>query len=222
MIIANPKPIEEILDRVKDCNKTLIAGCNGCVAVCEAGGMKEVEILASALRLYFSSHGKDVEIGEACLTRQCDKEYLSELKDRIGGYDAVVSIACGAGVQFMAEMYPDMHVFPGVNTNFIGVSLEKGVWSERCQACGECVLASTGGICPISRCSKRMLNGPCGGSSGGKCEVNKEIDCGWQLIYERLKTLGELKRFEEPVDPRDWNASRDGGPRKIVREVSQA
>ncbi len=199
MIMAKPKPIEEIINEIKDFDKVLVAGCNGCVAVCEAGGLKEVEILASALRMYFANQQKEIEIGEVSLTRQCDKEYLAELKDRIDNYDAVVSIACGAGVQFMAEMYNKMRVFPGVNTCFIGVTEEKGVWSERCQACGACILASTGGICPVARCSKRILNGPCGGSSNGKCEIDKEVPCGWQLIYERLKELGELKRFEEPT-----------------------
>ncbi|MEM5790064.1 MAG: methylenetetrahydrofolate reductase C-terminal domain-containing protein [Syntrophobacteraceae bacterium] len=221
MIMARPKPIGEIIDQIGGFDKVLIAGCNGCVAVCEVGGLKEVEILASALRMFFASHKKDVEIGEVSLTRQCDKEYLAELQNTIDNYGAVVSIACGAGVQFMAEMYADKRIFPGVNTNFIGVTVEKGVWSERCQACGECVLATTGGICPIARCSKRMLNGPCGGSSSGKCEVNKEIDCGWQLIYERLKTLGELERFETPTDAKDWTPGRDGGPRRNIKEVSQ-
>ncbi len=92
------------------------------------------------------------------------------------------------------------------------------MYAERCQACGKCILADTGGICPIARCSKRMLNGPCGGSEGGKCEINKEIPCGWQLIYERLKALGQLEKFEKPTDPKDWATSRDGGPRKIALE----
>ena len=221
MIMAKPKPIEEIIHEIKDFDNILVAGCNGCVAVCEAGGLKEVEILASALRMYFANQQKKIEIGEVSLTRQCDKEYLAELKDRIGAYDAVVSIACGAGVQFMAEMYSKMRVFPGVDTCFIGATEEKGVWSERCQACGTCILASTGGICPVARCSKRILNGPCGGSSNGKCEIDKEVPCGWQLIYERLKELGELKRFEEPTPAKDWLTSRDGGPRKLIKEVSQ-
>ncbi len=222
MIMAKPKPIQEIVNVIKDFDKVLVAGCNGCVAVCEAGGLKEVEILASALRMYFANQNQNIEIGEVSLTRQCDKEYLAEIKDMVPKYGAVLSIACGAGVQFMAEMYSEKPIFPGVNTNFIGVTLEKGVWSERCAACGECILASTGGICPIARCSKRMLNGPCGGSSNGKCEVSKETDCGWHLIYERLKTLGQLQRFEVPNDPKDWTTSRDGGPRKIIKEVSQA
>jgi len=218
MIMARPKPIEEIIEEIKDFNKVLIAGCDGCVTVCEAGGSKEVQVLASALRLYFTKESKRMEIEETSLTRQCDKDYLHELLDRIDDYDAIVSLACGAGVQFMAEMYRKKPIFPGVDTCFIGVTEERGVWAERCQACGQCILASTGGICPISRCSKRMLNGPCGGSEKGKCEVSPDTDCGWHLIYERLKELGQLDFFAEPTDPKDWVSSRDGGPRKIVRE----
>ena len=218
MIMARPKPIEEIIDEIKEFNKVLIAGCDGCVTVCEAGGSKEVQVLASALRLYFSKERKRLEIEETSLTRQCDKDYLHQLLDTIDDYDAIVSLACGAGVQFMAEMYRQKPIFPGVDTCFIGVTEERGVWAERCQACGQCILASTGGICPISRCSKRMLNGPCGGSEQGKCEVSPDTDCGWHLIYERLKELGQLEFFAEPTDPKDWVSSRDGGPRKIVRE----
>jgi len=218
MIMARPKPIEEIIEEIKDFKKVLIAGCDGCVTVCEAGGVKEVQVLASALRLYFTKETKRMEIDETSLTRQCDKDYLRELLDRINDYDAVVSLACGAGVQFMAEMYRNKPIFPGVDTCFIGVTEERGVWAERCQACGQCILARTGGICPIARCSKRMLNGPCGGSEKGKCEVSPDTDCGWQLIYERLKELGQLDYFAKPTDPKDWVSSRDGGPRKIVRE----
>jgi ferredoxin len=218
MIMARPKPIEEIIDEIKDFNKVLIAGCDGCVTVCEAGGIKEVQVVASALRLFFTKESKRMEIDETSLTRQCDKDYLHDLLDKIDDYDAVVSLACGAGVQFMAEMYRNKPIFPGVDTCFIGVTEERGVWAERCQACGQCILASTGGICPISRCSKRMMNGPCGGSEKGKCEVSPETDCGWHLIYERLKELGQLDFFAKPTDPKDWISSRDGGPRKIVRE----
>jgi ferredoxin len=219
--MAKPKPIEEIIEEIKDFDKVLVAGCNGCVAVCEAGGLKEVEILASALRMYFAGRQKKMEVGEVSLTRQCDKEYLAEITSRIADHDAVVSLACGAGVQFMTEMYDKMRIFPGVNTCFIGVTDEKGLWSERCQACGSCILATTGGICPIARCSKRLLNGPCGGSSKGTCEIDKEVPCGWQLIYERLKELGELNRFAQPAAPKDWLSSRDGGPRRMSKEESR-
>ncbi len=221
MIIAEPKPIDEIIDSVKDFNRILVAGCDGCVTVCEAGGMKEVEVVASALRIYFKQAGRAVTVDEISLTRQCDRPYTAQLADKIDQYDVVLSLACGVGVQFLAEDYRNKPIFPGVNTCFMGGTEEKGLWTERCQGCGKCILANTGGICPIARCSKRMLNGPCGGSSDGRCEVNKDIACGWHLIYERLKELGQLDRFETPTDPKDWNTSRDGGPRKVIKEVSR-
>lgn len=221
MIIAKAKPIQEIIESVKDLKKVLVAGCDGCVTVCEAGGMKEAQILASALRIYFKQAGIDKQIDEFSMTRQCDRPYLAQAEEKINQYDAVVSLACGAGVQFLAETFRGKPIFPGVNTCFIGVTEQKGVWTERCQACGDCILGTTGGICPIARCSKRMANGPCGGSSSGKCEVSKETDCGWHLIYERLKELGQLDRFEKPTDPKNWTTSRDGGPRKVIKEVSQ-
>ena len=218
MIVAEKKPIEEIIGYVKDFQKLLIAGCNECVTVCEAGGKKEVGILASALRMYFMNEGKKVEIDEITLERQCDHEYLEELRGSIDKYDAVLSLACGVGVQFMAEKYFSTPVFPGVNTCFMGAAEERGVWSERCQGCGECILGKTAGICPISRCAKRLLNGPCGGSTKGKCEINKDLDCAWQLIIDRLKELDRFDEYEQIMPIKDWSTERAGGPRKVVRE----
>jgi len=218
MIVADKKPIEEIIDYVKDFQKILIAGCNECVTVCEAGGKKEVGILASALRMYFMNEGKKVDIDEVTLERQCDHEYLEEIRDRIDQYDAVLSLACGVGVQFMAEKYFSTPVLPGVNTCFMGAAEERGVWSERCQGCGQCILGRTAGICPISRCAKRLLNGPCGGSTKGKCEISKDLDCAWQLIIDRLKELDRFDDYEEIMPIKDWSTERAGGPRKVVRE----
>ena len=218
MIVAEKKPIEEIIDEVKDFKKLLIAGCNECVTVCEAGGKKEVGIMASALRMYFMNEGKKVDIDEVTLERQCDHEYLEEIRDRIDQYDAVLSLACGVGVQFMAEKYFSTPVFPGVNTCFMGAAEERGVWSERCQGCGQCILGKTAGICPISRCAKRLLNGPCGGSTKGKCEISKDLDCAWQLIIDRLKELDRFDEYEQIMPIKDWSTERAGGPRKVVRE----
>ena len=218
MIVAEKKPIEEIIDYVKDFQKLLIAGCNECVTVCEAGGKKEVGILASALRMYFMNEGKKVDIDEITLERQCDHEYLEEIRDRIDQYDAVLSLACGVGVQFMAEKYFSTPVFPGVNTCFMGAAEERGVWSERCQGCGQCILGKTAGICPISRCAKRLLNGPCGGSTKGKCEISKDLDCAWQIIIDRLKELDRFDEYEQIMPIKDWSTERAGGPRKVVRE----
>jgi len=218
MIVAERKPIEEIIEFIKDCKKILIVGCNECVTVCYAGGKKEVGILASALKMAFTKEGKDLEITEITLERQCDHEYLEEIRNIIEDYDVVISLACGVGVQFMAEKYLRTPIYPGVNTCFMGVTEERGVWSERCQACGQCILGQTAGICPISRCAKRLLNGPCGGSTNGKCEINKEIDCAWQLIIDRLKELGRLDDYDVLVPIKDWSTERSGGPRKVIRE----
>jgi ferredoxin len=218
MVMGEGKPIQEILSMIGDKKKIIVAGCRGCVTVCSAGGQKEVEILSSTIRLAREKEGNPIEIREETLERQCDPEYLEQMRGYAEDYEAIISIACGAGVQYMAEKYRRIPVYPGINTNFIGVTLEQGVWSERCQACGDCMLHKTGGICPITRCSKSLLNGPCGGSSNGKCEIDPEIDCGWQIIYDRLKELGSLELFEEVIPIKDWTTSRDGGPRKIVRE----
>ena len=218
MIVAKKKPIEEIIEEVKDYKKILILGCNECVTVCEAGGKKEVAVLASALRMYFMNQGKDIKIEEVTLERQCDHEYLEEIRNIIDQYEAVISLACGVGVQFMAEKYHKTPVLPGVDTCFMGVTEERGVWSERCQGCGHCILARTGGICPVSRCAKRLFNGPCGGSTKGSCEIDKDLPCAWQLIIDRLQELGKMEDYETITPIKDWSTERAGGPRKIVRE----
>jgi len=221
MIVADKKPMEEIIEDIKDHEKVLVLGCNECVTVCEAGGKKEVGILASALRMYFLNQGKEMKIDEETLERQCDHEYLEEIRNIIDQYDAVVSIACGVGVQFMAEKYHSTPVYPGVNTCFMGATEERGLWTERCQGCGQCILSRTGGICPVSRCAKRVMNGPCGGSSKGMCEINKELVCAWQLIVERLKALDRFDEYEDLSPIKDWSTDRAGGPRKVVREDVQ-
>jgi len=221
MIIADKKPIEEIISGISGYKKILLLGCNECVTVCEAGGKKEVEVLASALRMHFIKEGKECHIDERTLERQCDHEYLEEIRDVVDQYDAILSLACGVGVQFAAEKYHSTPLLPGVNTVCLGANEQRGMWTERCQACGNCVLAETGGICPISRCAKRVLNGPCGGSSNGKCEINKDLDCAWQLIIDRLRDLGKLDDYEKLAPIKDWSTDRAGGPRTVVREDVQ-
>ncbi|MFO7930622.1 MAG: methylenetetrahydrofolate reductase C-terminal domain-containing protein [Desulfosalsimonas sp.] len=218
MITAVRKTMEEIVACVSPYERILLVGCNECVSVCSAGGRKEVALLASALQMHFLKQGKTLEIREITLERQCDPEYVEELVNYVDSADAVLSMACGCGVQTIAARYREKPVFPAVNTTFMGASERQGVWSERCQGCGDCVLGITGGICPIARCSKRLMNGPCGGSTKGKCEIDPNIDCAWQLIWDRLRALGLERRIEEIMEAKDWRTSRDGGPRKIVRE----
>lgn len=218
MVVAEQKPLKEILEMLQSYDKILVAGCKGCVTVCNAGGKKEVEILAAELRIARKKDGRAVDIKEITLERQCDPEYIVQLEDIIRDRDAVLSIACSVGPQYIAARFLDKMVFPGLNTTFIGGSLEHGVFAEFCQACGSCGIHNFGGLCPIARCSKSLFNGPCGGSSKGKCEISKDVDCIWQLIYDRLARLGQLDRLNRVIPCKDWITSRDGGPRKTIRE----
>ncbi len=218
MIVAESKPIKELLEMVKDFKKILVVGCKGCVTVCNVGGAKEVGILASSLRIHGRKEGRDVEVGEHTLERQCDPEYINELKEIVGDYDAVISIACGVGPQFLSERYPEKKVFPGVNTKFMGGAVEHGVWAERCAGCGTCAIHLFGGLCPIARCSKSLLNGPCGGSSHGKCEISKDVDCIWDMIVNKMMEEDRLKDLIQFRPPKSWTTARDGGPRKMIRE----
>lgn len=218
MIVAEQKSIEEIKLLLGDAKRVLVVGCGTCVTVCFAGGEKEVGILGSLLRMATKLDNSPKEIHEATVQRQCEWEYLDAIHEQVEQTDIVLSLGCGVGVQALAEHYPNALIVPGLNTKFMGLPLEQGVWAERCAACGDCLLGLTGGICPIARCSKQLLNGPCGGSSKGKCEVNDQIDCAWQLIYDKLKAQNRLHLLMEINPPKDWRTSRDGGPRKIVRE----
>lgn len=218
MIVAEQKALDQIRQMMGEYRRVLVVGCGTCVTVCFAGGEKEVGILASSLRMADKIHGQERVVDEVTIQRQCEWEFIDSLKEKIPSYDAVLSLGCGIGVQTMADAFPQIPFLPGLNTSFLGLPVEPGVWGERCAACGNCVLDHFGGICPVARCSKSLLNGPCGGSSGGKCEIDPEVQCAWQLIYDRLKSRGELWRLEEVVEAKDWRTSRDGGPRKIVRE----
>ncbi len=218
MIVAEQKPLGEVLDMVGEAEKVLVLGCGTCVTVCFAGGDKEAEILASSLRLRSRLDGRAREVTHATVQRQCEWEYLDAAAGSIGAHDAVVSLACGIGAQALVERFPGARMVPGLNTRFYGLPTRHGVWEERCAGCGDCVLDETGGICPVARCSKSLLNGPCGGTQDGKCEVSQETDCAWYLIVERLRKLGSLERLAEPHPPKNWRAARDGGPGRIVRE----
>ncbi|MFC1542018.1 methylenetetrahydrofolate reductase C-terminal domain-containing protein [Candidatus Latescibacterota bacterium] len=220
MIVAEKKPFEEIYNNTRKHNNILILGCGSCVTVCMAGGEEEVGILSSQIELAAREKGDSLSIIEHTITRQCDSEFFDEeTAKKIEQVDAVISMACGVGVQFCVEHFPESIVYPSLNTSFYGATMEQGVWAERCAGCGECVLEEFGGVCPIARCSKSLLNGPCGGSDNGKCEVDPEnIDCAWQLIIDRMEKLGRLEELEQVRQPKNWTKNRDGGPRTITRE----
>lgn len=218
MIVAEQKPLEEIKAMIAPYHNILVVGCGTCVTVCFAGGEKEVQILASSLRMASRIDGAPKQIAEAVVQRQCEWEFLDTIKEQVGQYDAILGLGCGVGTQAIAEHFPTAIVLPGLNTSFLGLTMEAGVWAERCAACGSCILDKTGGICPIARCSKSLLNGPCGGSSGGKCEISTETDCAWDMIVKRMKERGQLEKLLDILPPKDWSTARDGGPRRISRE----
>lgn len=218
MIVAEQKPIEEIIKSLEGFSNIAIAACGTCVTVCMAGGEKEALKLASVLELRSRENEKVAAFKVITPKRQCDIEFLDDTAEGFEGVDAIISMGCGAGVQFMSERFRNIPVIPGVNTKFIGVARDTGVWTEMCQGCGDCVLERTGGVCPVTRCSKSNFNGPCGGSSKGKCEICPDTECGWQLIYDRLKELGRLDRIYGIMEPKDWRSSRDGGPRKVEKK----
>ena len=201
MIVGQRKPLAEIKDLLGRAERVLVVGCGTCVAVCMAGGEKEAGILASQLRLSCGLEGRKLKVEHTTLERQCDREFLALLKRRIEAFDAVVSLACGAGVQLLAEVYPERRVLPGLNTTFIGVAEEAGLWTERCRACGQCVLGLTAGVCPVTMCPKGLQNGPCGGAVDGRCETDPDQPCAWVRIYERLEAAGRLDLMEELRPP---------------------
>jgi len=218
MIVADRKPLEEILEMINGLSRIMILGCKGCVTVCNVGGIKEVEILASALKIARKKNSESLEVDEHAIERQCDPEYIEQVKDKVMDYDAVVSMACGVGPQFLSEAYPNQRFFPAVNTTFFGGAVQHGVWEERCAGCGTCIIHNFDGLCPIARCSKSLLHGPCGGSSDGKCEISKEVICIWDEIVEKKMRENRLDDLLVTRPAKDWRTARDGGPRRSIRE----
>jgi ferredoxin len=221
MITAERKPIDEIRTMIGPYKRVLVLGCGSCVAECAAGGEKETGLLASALRMANKMEHREVVIQEKTLDRQCVKDFVILLDDIVDQYDAVLSLGCGAGVQAVAEMFSEIPVLPALNTEFLGETRDQGYWVENCLGCGDCMLDDFGGVCPLARCSKQLLNGPCGGSREGKCEINPEVPCAWQVIIDRLDRFGSLDRLEQIYPPKDWSRKQGGGPRTIVREDQQ-
>ncbi|MBS3779190.1 MAG: methylenetetrahydrofolate reductase C-terminal domain-containing protein [Desulfovermiculus sp.] len=214
MIVAKRKPLEEIKASVQDYTKVLTVGCGTCVAVCLAGGEKEVSSLNAELSMARTIDKAPVELGAVTIERQCDREFLAELDHKVEEYQAVISMACGVGIQFLAERYPHIPVFPGVDTTFMGANQDVGWYEERCRGCGTCVLAYTAGICPVTTCSKGLFNGPCGGTNNGSCEVNPDTPCAWQIIYERLGLQNRVANIMPIFPAQEW---RNQIPRTVVQ-----
>jgi hypothetical protein len=204
MIVTELKPLDEIFDSISPYRKILIAGCDGCTQ--PPRGIREAETLKQLLELAGRKKGKDFKFKVTSVVKQCDSVLTAEaLKPQIEGIEAVLSLACGIGPQMVAELFPDLIVLPGQNTHFMGEEdREGGIMETRCIGCGDCILDLMGGICPHTRCSKSLLNGACGGARNGKCELDPERDCAWELIFQRLEKQGKLDNIKEFRPPRDY------------------
>jgi ferredoxin len=211
------KPFSEILQVLEGSRKVAVVGCDGCAKVCFTGGADEVAAMAARLR----EQGKDI-VFEATPERTCNvvkaNPVLEPLQDQIRQADALLVLGCGGAVQItrqLTEQYGlTIPVKAGLNSvghmdTVIGGTLAL----EQCQECGDCILNETGGICPVTKCAKGLLNGPCGGAEDGKCEANPLNDCAWILIYKRMSALGELDRLRRFVAPKDY--SKAAKPRTL-------
>jgi ferredoxin len=212
MIVSEPKPIEEIRESLSDFQTVFILACGGCPVGCKSGGKERIKELTDEL----GRNGKEIT-GSAEIDFLCNKAlvgtqleyYLPQLK----GSQAILVVSCGIGVQAVGKMI-DLPVIPANNT--LSSQGMQGLWpsEERCAGCGDCILDLTGGICPITSCSKSLLNGMCGGQHDGKCEVEPERDCGWYLIYNRLKELGRLDNLRRIPPLRDYRKLDVPGPQR--------
>jgi len=220
MIVGTRKPLAALAAMIKPYKNICLLGCETCVSVSLSGGARETSETALALTLLLKNEQRERRITTNTLLRQCEYEYIDEFAKTVSlaDIDVFLSLGCGVGVQALTARLPEKIFLPGLNTAFMGYPLEQGVWTENCLGCGNCLLDLTLGICPITRCAKSMLNGPCGGAQHGKCEISSEVDCAWDLIYHRLLKMGELERLETIQPPKDWSASHHGGPRTIIRE----
>lgn len=203
MIITEKKPFGEIIDSVKSSQKIFLVGCGECAKTCKTGGEEEVAALKQALE----AAGKTI-VGSCVPSAPCvASQVKAEIAKNINSFkqaDAVLVLACGLGAQSVKDNDRfGKTVLPALNSLFGAVLDAKGDFLEKCSMCGECVLSVTAGICPVTLCPKGLMNGPCGGVSKGKCEVDKDKDCAWVLIYKELEKKGRLK------DLRDFRPARD-------------
>ena len=215
MIVIERKPLEEILGYIEGHDKILVLGCQECPYGCATSGGDAVKRLAEEIKNKMRDLGESIEILEKTLIRLCELRYVKGINDLIKEVKAVVTLSCGVGVNLIADIYSEIEVYPGMNTLFLGAELREGICIEKCRACGDCIVGYTAGLCPITRCPKNMLNGPCGGSKNGVCEVRKGLPCVWYQIIKRLKKRGKLEKLMEIWEAKDWRSLYGEGIREL-------
>lgn len=213
MIITKQKDLKEILRCLEGQEKIFLIGCGECSTTCQTGGEAEVR----AMKDFLEKNGRAVTgycIPSApCVASQV-KLALAKNRKNVDASDAILVLACGLGIQSVKDnLRCDKPIHIACDTLFMGAVDAGGAFLEKCSACGDCVLESTGMICPVTRCPKSLLNGPCGGQNKGKCEVDKDRDCVWILIYNELKIHGKLGLLKEIRPPKDH--SKLSKPRQL-------
>jgi len=214
--ITKQKPLEEVMQSLNRCQRVYLIGCGSCATMLHTGGKSEV----LAMKHQLEAAGKEVA-GWMVIPTACDpltRDAIAEKSKDIEEADCILVMSCAFGVQTVS-LYNSKAVYPALDTLFVGREESPGCFVEVCAQCGKCLLARTVGICPLVRCAKSLQNGPCGGSVGGKCEIDPKVPCAWQLIIDRLIALGQLDKLEEIEPPQDWGASHSGGPRRIIIEA---
>jgi len=216
VIITKQKAFEAILKELEDAKSVFLIGCGDCATACQTGGEDQIKEMTEKL----TAEGKVVTGGfvpeTGCQELDIKKEFRAH-KDEVEKADAFLVMSCGAGTQ-AARNATDKPVFPSNDTLFLGNVMRVGQFEEKCQLCGDCVLEMTGAICPVTRCHKGILNGPCGGTNDGKCEVDPEKDCAWTLIYQQLEREGKLSKMKEYQPPKNWNPVMKPG-RLVIERV---
>jgi hypothetical protein len=189
---------------LKDVKSVFLLGCSECASLCGTGSPEALQKMKEMLE----AEGKTVTGNQVAKTG-CQvlgtKVELKPYKEAIDAAEAVLVMSCGAGTQAMVEVMKDKRVYPANDTAFLGNMTRFQNFDERCSLCGECIIHKTGGICPVTTCPKGILNGPCGGTNNGMCEVSPEIECAWAKIYARMERTGELDKLREIAPPKDYS-----------------
>jgi len=211
MIITKQKPLEEILNYIKNDTDVFLIGCALCATTCKTGGEAEVKLLSALLSTKrVNVTGWDI-LNPACYILE-SKKLLRRKEKEIAAAKSIISLACGGGTQTIAEII-GKPVYPANDTLFQGeiirLSPQEDSFEKKCLLCGECIIGITGGICPVTRCPKGLRNGPCGGVNKGKCEVDPDRDCVWVLISNKLKELGQLGNIEMISKVRDYSQEKN-------------
>ena len=207
MIITRQKDLQEILEKIGS-GPVFLVGCNECATLCGTGGKDEIAALSTLLASKKIPVSGSIVLEPACHLLN-SKQLLKPYAAQVDSAQIILVMACGNGVQTVAELYPEKHVVGGTDALFIGEVVRAGVFEKRCTLCGDCLIDKYGGLCPVARCPKSMLNGPCGGAANGKCEINAEMPCVWDQIYTLLKKRNQLYLLKVVQPPKDWSKSRE-------------